>query len=73
MQKKKKKDLKIAGGLNHPIDYSGHKKVNKGAKIYNKGVNTDNPHEKDTFMKRTGPLDTPFFKKVQRKTKKRYG
>ena len=69
MQKKKKKDLKIAGGLNHPIDPEGHKKVNKGAKIYNKGKGTDNPNEKETFLKRTGPR-LPLAKT---KTKKRYG
>ena len=38
-----------------PIDPKKHKKVNKGAKIYNKGKGTDNPNERDMFLKRTGP------------------
>ena len=65
----KKKDLKIAGGFDHTIDPTGHKKVNKGAKIYNKGKSTDNPNEKETFLKRTGPR-LPLAKN---KSKKRYG
>ncbi len=47
----------------------GHKDVQKKQKIYNKGKSTDNPHEKDAFMKRTGP-QLPLAKK---KTKKTYG
>jgi hypothetical protein len=65
---KKKVDSKafnsnfVAGSFNHPIDPAGHKKVNKGAKIYNKGKGTDNPNERDAFMKRTGP-QLPLAKK----------
>ena len=70
MHKKKKKDLKISQFMDIG---PGHRDAMKGKKIYDKGKSTDNPNEKDTFMKRTGPLDTPFFKKAQRKTKKRYG
>ena len=59
----------VAGGVNHPIDPSAHKKANKGQKIYNKGKGTDNPNEKETFLKRTGPR-LPLAKN---KSKKRYG
>mgnify|MGYP001261225625 CR=1 FL=1 len=51
----KKKDLKIAGGLNHPINYDAHRQKTKGSKIYNKGKSTTNEHEKEMFLKRTGP------------------
>lgn len=33
----------------------GHKGAQRGAKIYKKGTSTKNPHEKDAFLKRTGP------------------
>ena len=33
----------------------GHKDVQKKQKLYNKGSKTDNPHEKEQFLKRTGP------------------
>jgi hypothetical protein len=33
----------------------GHKEAQKKQKLYNKGSRTDNPHEKDQFLKRTGP------------------
>ena len=33
----------------------GHKDAQRKQKIYNKGKGTDNPNEKDTFLKRTGP------------------
>jgi hypothetical protein len=33
----------------------GHKESQKKQKLYNKGSRTDNPHEKDQFLKRTGP------------------
>ena len=69
MQKKKKKDLKIAGSMNHPNDPTNFKKIQRQQKIYDKGKGTDNPHEKETFMKRTGPR-LPLAKK---KSKKRYG
>ena len=32
-----------------------HKKAQKTQKLYNKGVRTDNPYEKEQFLKRTGP------------------
>lgn len=69
VQLKKKSDLKISGHGSFDINIPGHKKANKGSKIYNKGMSTDNPHEKDAFLKKSGPLPT-FFKKVKRKTKK---
>ena len=50
----------------------GHKDVQKKQKIYNKGKSTDNPHEKDTFMKRTGPL-LHNFPQAKKKTKRTYG
>tara|TARA_B100002019_G_scaffold277011_1_gene276392 strand:- start:217 stop:429 length:213 start_codon:yes stop_codon:yes gene_type:complete len=65
---KKKKDLKISQH-SFDIDPTGHKKANKGQKIYNKGKSTDNPNEKETFLKRTGPR-LPLAKN---KSKKRYG
>ena len=33
----------------------GHKDAQKKQKLYNKGAKTDNPHEKEQFLKRTGP------------------
>lgn len=33
----------------------GHKDAQKRQKLYNKGSKTDNPHEKEQFLKRTGP------------------
>jgi hypothetical protein len=33
----------------------GHKEAQKKQKLYNKGSRTDNPHEKDQFLKKTGP------------------
>lgn len=33
----------------------GHKDAQKTQKLYNKGSRTDNPHEKEQFLKRTGP------------------
>ena len=47
----------------------GHKGAQRNQKIYNKGKGTSNPHEKDTFLKRTGP-QLPL---VKRKSNKRYG
>ena len=47
----------------------GHKGAQKKQKIYNKGKSTDNPYEKETFLKRTGP-QLPLAKK---KFKKTYG
>ncbi len=45
----------------------GHRGAQKKQKIYNKGKSTDNPNEKDTFLKRTGP-QLPL---AQRRKKKR--
>ena len=64
---KKNKDLKIAQH-SFDIDPTGHKKANKGQKIYNKGKGTDNPNEKETFLKRTGPQ----LPQVKKRTKKSY-
>ena len=33
----------------------GHRGAMRGKKIYDKGKSTTNPHEKDAFLKRTGP------------------
>ena len=55
--------------MNHPSDPTNFKKIQRQQKIYDKGKGTDNPHEKETFMKRTGPR-LPLAKK---KSKKRYG
>jgi hypothetical protein len=38
-----------------PIDPQRHKEAQKRQKLYNKGTSTDNPYEKETFLKRTGP------------------
>jgi hypothetical protein len=62
----KRKATKVAQSM--PIDPKKHKEVNKGAKIYNKGKSTDNPNERDMFLKRTGP-QLPLAK---RSTKKKY-
>ena len=40
----------------------GHRGAQKIQKIYNKGKSTDNPNEKEIFLKRTGPL-LPLVKK----------
>lgn len=40
----------------------GHKGAMRGKKIYDKGKGTSNPHERDTFLKRTGP-QLPLAKK----------
>ena len=44
------------------IDPTGHKKAQKGTKIYNKGKSTTNPHEKKTFLDKAGP-QLPLAKK----------
>ena len=44
-KKKKKDELKIASSFD--IDPTGHKKAQKGKKIYDKGKSTTNPNEKD--------------------------
>jgi len=50
----------------------GHKGAQKKQKIYNKGKSTDNPNERDTFLRRTGP-QLPLAKRKSKKTKKSYG
>ena len=66
-KKKDRKDLTIAQSFQIG---PGHKGAQKKQKLYNKGKSTDNPHEKDTFLKRTGP-QLPLAKKKTKK--KRYG
>jgi hypothetical protein len=38
-----------------PIDPEAHRRAQKTQKLYNKGSQTDNPNEKEIFLKRTGP------------------
>jgi|DEB0MinimDraft_6_1074348.scaffolds.fasta_scaffold00053_21 hypothetical protein len=38
-----------------PINPEAHKRLQKTQKLYNKGTSTDNPNEKEIFLKRTGP------------------
>jgi hypothetical protein len=45
-----------------PIDPSKHKEMQRTQKLYNKGARTDNPYEKEQFLKRTGP-QLPLAKK----------
>jgi hypothetical protein len=45
-----------------PIDPQKHKDLQKRQKLYNKGSSTDNPYEKEIFLKRTGP-QLPLAKK----------
>jgi hypothetical protein len=45
-----------------PINPEAHKKAQKTQKLYNKGTGTDNPNEKEIFLKRTGP-QLPLAKK----------
>jgi len=40
---------------NFPIDPNAHRNAVKKNKIHKKGTSTNNPHEKDAFLKRTGP------------------
>ena len=50
------------------IDPKKHKDAQKQQKIYNKGKGTDNPHERDMFLKRSGP-QLPLAKKPMKKRK----
>jgi len=43
----------------------GHKDAQKTQKLYNKGSRTDNPHEKEQFLKRTGPTTSIGKRKVE--------
>ena len=74
MQKKKKKDLKIAGGrFNHDLNKP---RLPDNQSI--EGVPNATPEMLKKYLKRKiinpgpGPAEFPI-KKVQRKTKKRYG
>jgi len=50
------------------IDPFSHKGAQKIEKIHKKGKGTTNPHEKDTFLKRTGP-QLPLAQGKKRKPK----
>ena len=43
------------GGQGLQINPEAHKQQNRQQKIYNKGMGTDNPNEKEIFLRRTGP------------------
>lgn len=43
------------GGQGLQINPEAHKQKNRQQKIYNKGMGTDNPNEKEIFLQRTGP------------------
>jgi len=47
------------GGTGSAIDPGAFKRDARQQKIYNKGVRTDNPSEKEIFLQRTGP-QLPF-------------
>jgi len=49
-----------------PIDPRKHKDAQKQQKLYNKGKGTDNPYEKEIFLKRSGP-QLPLAKKATKK------
>lgn len=52
-----------------PIDPQKHKDAQKQQKLYNKGKGTDNPYEKEIFLKRSGP-QLPLAKKATKKRSK---
>jgi hypothetical protein len=52
-----------------PIDPRKHKDAQKQQKLYNKGKGTDNPYEKEIFLKRSGP-QLPLAKKATKKRNK---
>jgi hypothetical protein len=43
------------GGEGLQINPEAHKQQNRQQKIYNKGMGTDNPNEKEIFLRRSGP------------------
>ncbi len=43
------------GGAGSAINPESFKKDSKQQKIYNKGMGTDNPNEREIFLRRTGP------------------
>ena len=45
----------MIGQMPPAIDPAAHRENMKQQKIYNKGRGTDNPNERDTFLRRTGP------------------
>jgi len=45
-----------------PINPEAHKRAQKTQKLFNKGTSTDNPNEKEIFLKKTGP-QLPLAKK----------
>jgi|TARA_B100000085_G_scaffold163843_1_gene148946 hypothetical protein len=64
MKKKKgRKDLTIAQSFEIG---PGHKGAQKKEKLYKKGKSTDNPNEKEIFLKRTGP-QLPLAKRKKKK------
>ena len=66
---KKAFDSNFTAGLidDSSIDINSHRKNVRTEKLQRKGKSTTNPHEKDAFLKRTGP-QLPFAKKKSRKT-----
>jgi hypothetical protein len=45
----------MVGQMPPPIDPAAHREQMRQKKIYDKGRGTDNPNERDTFLRRTGP------------------
>lgn len=66
-KRQKEKSRRYLTAQSFDINPRDHKGAQKKQKLYKKGTSTDNPHEKDTFLKRTGP-QLPLAK---RKTKKK--
>lgn len=52
--KERESDTEVLSEASFEIG-SGHKSAQKTQKLYNKGSRTDNPNEKQQFLKRTGP------------------
>ena len=63
-KKKDRKDLTIAQSFD--INPRSHKGAQKKQKLYNKGTSTNNPNEKEIFLKRTGP-QLPLAKRKKKK------
>jgi hypothetical protein len=63
----KKSTKRIAQSFD--IDPKKLKEQQKKQKLYNKGKGTDNPYEKEIFLKRTGP-QLPMAKKPMKKRNK---
>lgn len=45
----------FVGGEGLQINPEAHKTLKRQQKIYNKGIRTDNPNEREIFLQRTGP------------------